>query len=143
MQAVRPWRSCGEIGVSRSDSTKTAVVLIAHGSRQPEANEDSFYLAAELRRRGQYGMVQAAFLELAEPDIDSAAAACVARGAEHIILLPCFLSAGVHVRRDLTDAQRRLTARFPDVQFRLADPIGRHPRLVEILEERANEAGDG
>jgi sirohydrochlorin ferrochelatase len=120
--------------------SKVAVLLIAHGSRQAEANEDSFYLAAELRRRGRYGIVEPAFLELAEPAIDAGAAKCVAQGAEQVILLPCFLSAGIHVRRDLAEACRRLAERFPAVRFRLADPLGRHPRLVEILEERASEA---
>jgi sirohydrochlorin ferrochelatase len=129
--------------VANPDSEKTAVLLIAHGSRQAEANEDSFYLAAELRRRGLYKTVVPAFLELAEPDIDAAAAECVAQGAEQVILLPCFLSAGVHVRRDLAEARDRLTDRFPAKHFRLADPIGRHPRLVEILEERAREVGSG
>ena len=121
---------------------RTALLLIAHGSRQDEANDDLHHAVAALRR-GAFAVVEAAFLELAGPDIDAGAAACVAQGAERVVLLPYFLSAGVHVRRDLAAARDRLTARHPHVEFRLAEPLGRHPLLVEVLAERAREAVEG
>jgi sirohydrochlorin ferrochelatase len=117
-----------------------AVLLIAHGSRRPEANADLDFIADELRRRGRYAVVEAAYLELAEPDIDAGAAACVERGARTVILVPYFLSPGVHVCEDLAEARRRLGQRFPGVRFRLAEPLGRHPLLAEIVAERAAEA---
>jgi sirohydrochlorin ferrochelatase len=122
---------------------RTALLLIAHGSRQDEANDDLHHVVAALRRRGAFAVVEAAFLELAEPDIDAGASACVAQGAERVVLLPYFLSAGVHVRRDLTAARDRLAARHPHVGVRLAEPLGRHPLLLEIVAERAREAQEG
>src|SRR4051794_17889428 len=110
----------------------TALLLIAHGSREPAANDDLHRLAADLRMTGRYAAVVAAFLELAEPDIDAGGAACVAAGAGRVVLVPYFLSAGVHVRRDLTAARDRLSERFPAVEFRLAGPLGPHPLLREI-----------
>jgi sirohydrochlorin ferrochelatase len=118
---------------------KTALLLIAHGSREPEANADLHHVAAGLRRRG-HEIVEAAFLELARPDIDEGGARCAAAGAGRVVLVPYFLSAGVHVRRDLTAARDRLTARFPGVEFRLAEPLGRHPLLLDVVEGRVNEA---
>lgn len=118
----------------------TALLLIAHGSRQEEANADLVYVVAELRRLGRYAIVEASFLELAEPDIDGGSARCVAQGAGRVVLLPYFLSAGIHVRRDLTEACRRLAERHPHVEFRLAEPLGRHPLLLEVVAERAREA---
>jgi sirohydrochlorin ferrochelatase len=122
------------------EKPRTAVLLIAHGSRQDEANADLHHLAEELRRQGRYGVVVASFLELVQPDIDGGGARCVELGADEVILLPYFLSAGVHVRRDLTEACRRLGERFPAVQFRLAEPLGRHPALTRIVAERAAAA---
>lgn len=119
---------------------KTAVLLIAHGSRHAEANEDLRYFAARLRERGRYGVIESSFLELAEPDIETGGARCVELGALEVILLPFFLSAGLHVRRDLTEACARLAKRFPDVRFHLADPLGRHRALLQIVEDRAAEA---
>lgn len=118
-------------------SEQPAILLIAHGSRHEEANRDTRVLAANLANRAPFGVVLAAFLELAEPDIDAGAAACVERGAKTVVMLPHFLSSGIHVQRDLAAARQRLTDRFPSVEFRLADPIGLHPLLLEILFERA------
>lgn len=115
----------------------TALLLIAHGSRHEEANADTRYLAHELTRRGPYMVAVAAFLELAAPTIDEGGAECVERGARRVILLPHFLSPGVHVRCDLTQARDRLASRYPSIEFRLAEPIGRHPQLISILLDRA------
>ena len=116
----------------------TALLLIAHGSRQPEANADLFHLCDCLRQHG-YGVVEAAFLEFVEPTISQAGARCVEQKAERVVLVPYFLSAGVHVRRDLSEAQRELSDRFPSVEFRLAEPVGRHPLMVEVVLDRVKE----
>src|SRR5262245_32646567 len=117
-----------------------ALLLIAHGSRRAEANDDLFHVAEQMRRRCGHAAVEASFLELAEPTIDEAAARCVAGGAARVVLVPYFLSAGIHVRRDLAAARDRLAGRYPQVEFRLAEPLGRHPLLMEVVAERAREA---
>lgn len=122
-----------------SAARRPALLLIAHGSRRAEANADLDFLAAELRVRGGYRIVQPCFLELAEPGIDEGGARCVAAGATRVILLPFFLSPGVHAIEDLAAARDRLAARFPAVPFSLAEPLGRHPLLIDIIEQRARE----
>jgi sirohydrochlorin ferrochelatase len=118
----------------------TALVLIAHGSRHKTANDDLHDLAARLRSTGRFAMVAPAFLELAEPTIEQAAASCVNQGANRIILLPYFLSAGVHVQRDLQAHRDRLARAYPNATVVLAEPLGRHPLLMNIVLQRASEA---
>jgi sirohydrochlorin ferrochelatase len=118
---------------------KTALLLIAHGSRHGEANADLYHVVDGLRRLG-LGLVEASYLELAQPGIEEGGGRCVAQGAERVILVPYFLSAGVHVRRDLTAARNRLAERYPAVEFRLAEPLGRHSLLLDVVMERAREA---
>ena len=120
---------------------RTALLLIAHGSRQPEANDDLHHVAAGLRQRG-HDIVVASFLELTEPDILEGGRQCVTAGAARVVLLPYFLSAGVHVRRDLHAARQALAGRFPEVEFILADALGRHPLLLDVVEQRAREVVD-
>jgi sirohydrochlorin ferrochelatase len=122
---------------------KTALLLIAHGSRQEEANADLYQVASMLRTRGRYGVVETSFLELAEPTVAQGAARCVAQGARRVILLPYFLSAGIHVRRDLTALQAALASEHPGAEFRLAEPLGPHPLLLEVVAERARQAEGG
>jgi sirohydrochlorin ferrochelatase len=123
-----------------SGSPKTALLLIAHGSREADANADLHHLVEQLRKEGRYAIVEASFLELVEPDIEQGAQRCVSLGAERVIVLPYFLSAGVHVTRDLTQACRTLSVQYPGVEFRLAEPLGRHPLLLQIVAERVRQA---
>ena len=84
--------------------------------------------------------MQCSYLELASPTIEEGGAACVERGATDMVMLPYFLSPGIHVREDLITARAALSERFPEVVFRLAEPLGRHPMLLTIVEERIREA---
>lgn len=117
-----------------------AILLIAHGSRRAEANADLEHVAGALRRRADAPFVQCSYLELASPTIEEGGAACVERGATEMVMLPYFLSPGIHVREDLITARAALSERFPGVVFRLAEPLGRHPMLLTIVEERIREA---
>jgi sirohydrochlorin ferrochelatase len=121
---------------------KTALLLIAHGSRQDEANADLSAIVVEMRNKGDYAVVEGAYLELSTPTIEEASARCVAQGAERVVLLPYFLSAGVHVRQHLTAIRQKLADDNPGggVEFHLAEPLGPHPLLLEIVAERARQA---
>lgn len=116
-----------------------ALLLIAHGSRRPEANADLEFVAAEMRRRNLFAFVQCSFLELAEPDIHTGGVKCVEAGASGVVLLPYFLSPGVHVREDLIEAHDKLAAEFPHVSFKLAAPLAGHPSLLDAVADRASE----
>jgi sirohydrochlorin ferrochelatase len=54
-------------------------------------------------------------------------------------MVPYFLSAGVHLRRDLTAAWEELQARHPGVEFRLGSPLGPHPLLDSLIAARIRE----
>lgn len=122
----------------------TALLLIAHGSRHAEANNDLRHLAETLSRDGTgsvpASIVQASFLELAAPSIPEGARLCIAAGAQRVVMLPYFLSAGLHVRDDLQRFRDDLSVAYPDVEFLLAEPLGRHPLLIDVVLERTREA---
>jgi len=116
--------------------TTTAILLIAHGSRHPPANDDLFRLAERVAGWGDYAIVEPAFLELAAPDIPAGGDHCVARGATLVLMVPYFLSEGVHLTRDLTAARDALRTRHPAVEFRLGPPLGPDPLLDRLVAER-------
>ena len=117
----------------------TAILLIAHGSRQASANDDLHDLAARLASMGRYSIVEPCFLELAEPEIRAGGDRCAQLGATRVLMIPYFLSAGVHLRRDLTAARDDLNIRHPGVKFILGSPLGPHPLLDELISERIRE----
>ena len=123
-------------------SAPVAVLLIAHGSRRKEANDDLLQLADLLRAKGLFPIVETAYLEVTAPDIPTGAARCVDRGARLVKLLPYFLSAGAHVVEDLNRHKSDLTKLFPNCEFVLCPPIGLHPLIVDIVLDRLQAPSD-
>jgi sirohydrochlorin ferrochelatase len=117
----------------------TAILLIAHGSREAGANQDLFDLASRLAGGGEPRVIEPAFLELAEPDLATSAARCVVRGARRVLIVPYFLSLGVHLVRDLAAAREELASRHGGVEFILGAPLGPHPLLDELVRLRIEE----
>ena len=119
---------------------QSAVILIAHGSRRDEANNELHDLVGRLRAKLPDLWIEPAFLEIARPDIDAAANRCIAQGARTVLLVPYFLSMGVHLTRDLTDACVRLQAAHPDSKISLAPPLG-PDELLDVLVLRRIQGG--
>jgi len=122
---------------------ETAVLLIAHGSRHAPANEDLHRMAGRMAGLGEYPIVEPAFLELAEPAIGPGGDRCVERGATRVLMVPYFLSAGVHLVRDLTAARDDLKRRHPGVDFRLGPPLGPDPLLERLVADRIRQLDSG
>ena len=122
---------------------QTAVLLIAHGSRHQAANDDLHAMAERIAAQGEYPIVEACFLELADPDIATGGSRCVARGASRVLMVPYFLSAGVHLLRDLTGAREELSRCHPGIEFRLGPPLGPHPLLDTLVAARIGELERG
>ena len=122
-----------------SAHTRTAVLLIAHGSRRAEANYDLVHLAELVAARGEYDMVEVSYLELTTPTILDGGRRCVERGANQVLMLPYFLSAGVHVVNDLEEIRTQLTAEFPEIAFVLCPHLGLHPLMADSVLSRLKE----
>jgi len=118
---------------------QVAVLLIAHGSRHAPANDDLYRLAERFAGRAEYPIVEPSFLELADPDIPPGGDRCVARGAARVLMVPYFLSAGVHLIRDLTAARDALRLRHPGVEFRLGPALGPHALLEDLVAHRIRQ----
>jgi sirohydrochlorin ferrochelatase len=115
---------------------KSAVILIAHGSRRAEANRDLVTLAEMLRPHLSGELIEIAYLEMTEPTIPQALDRALAAGATSIRMFPFFLSAGAHVTEDLERFRGAYAEQNPAIQFRLCPPIGLHPKIVEIILDR-------
>ena len=119
-----------------------AIVLIDHGSRRAEANQQLEELALKIRAREPQTIVQTAHLEIAEPDLDAAIDACVKAGARTIVIHPYFLGPGRHTSEDIPRLVAQAKVRHPEVLLRISAPLGIHDKLVDVVLERVRESGD-
>jgi sirohydrochlorin ferrochelatase len=86
---------------------------------------------------GGFQYVACAFLELAEPSIPDGLRAAIAAGADEVVVLPYFLSAGRHVVTDIPADVAVVQAEHPDVRIRVAPYLGAAAGVVEILLQQA------
>jgi sirohydrochlorin ferrochelatase len=116
-----------------------ALLLVAHGSRRAASNQEVRDLAARLRDLSgdRFGVVDCAFLEIAEPLIPEGIERCIARGAQEVVVLPYFLSAGRHVAEDIPRDVAGKQAEHPDVAICIAPYLGAAEGVVPLLLEAA------
>ncbi len=114
-----------------------AIVLFAHGSRDPLWHKPMEAVAAHLASLSPQTLVACAYLELSQPDLPTAVATLLDQGAQTISVLPLFLGVGKHAREDLPRLMADLQTEHPDVQFKLNPSIGEDARLVHLIAEMA------
>jgi sirohydrochlorin cobaltochelatase len=120
---------------TRRSARPAAVILIAHGSRNPAAQADHQLLCERVADRTGAG-VRAAYLELAEPSIPNAIDGAVGEGATRVRLVPLFLHTGNHVARDIPEIVEAARLRHPDIDIELETHVGADPGLVDLVAER-------
>ncbi|MGB7762825.1 MAG: CbiX/SirB N-terminal domain-containing protein [Bryobacteraceae bacterium] len=116
----------------------TGIILFAHGSRLEPANQAVRAVARQLATAGRFEAVETAFLELGEPNLGGAVEALVARGIDDILVVPYFLTLGIHLERDLPLIINQIAERIGHVRIRATAPLDGHPALVDALLERIN-----
>jgi len=120
--------------------TKTALLVMVHGSPRPIANAEMYRVVEVVKGRGAFPIVEVGFMECNEPTIPEAIATCVAQGATEVVAVPYFLHTGKHVADDLPTLIEEAIAIYPEVTFRMGDYLGQSERLTDILEERTRTA---
>ena len=115
-------------------------MVFAHGSRVEAANQAVRAVAAEMARTGGLAYVEPAFLELGTPSLESAVDTLLARGAGRIVVIPYFLTLGIHLERDLPRIVERISRARNGLAIEVTAPLDGHPALVQILLDRAGTA---
>ena len=117
----------------------TGFVVFGHGSRVESANESVRQVASRLASNATFA-VEAAFLELGQPDLAGAVDVLAARGVSRIVVIPYFLTLGTHLQRDLPRLMGASAARHPSIPMEMTAPLDGHPALLEVLLDRATQA---
>lgn len=112
-----------------------ALVVIAHGSRRDASNDEVRDLVHSMSQLGDqsFDVITACFLELAEPSIKDALGSCVELGANEIIVMPYFLSAGTHVSHDIPRELSEAREKHPNITITERAHIGAGSLMPQML----------
>lgn len=116
--------------------SSAGILLFAHGARDPHWARPFEAVRDRVRVAAPGTAVELAFLEFMAPDLLEAGAR-LAAGCGEVCVVPLFLGAGGHVRKDVPALLAELAARHPATRFRLAGAAGEHPRVIQALADAA------
>jgi sirohydrochlorin ferrochelatase len=117
----------------------TGLVLFAHGSPIESANDAVRAVAREAARAGGFAAVEVAFLDPYHPLLDEAVARLAAAGFSRVLVVPYFLTLGLHLQRDLPRIVADAAKGHPGIEIRMTPPLDGHPALAGIVLDRARD----
>lgn len=121
---------------------ETAILLVERGSSDPDANAQVHQLARLFWEGRDWGWVEPCFVGITRPSLEEGLARCAALGARRVLVMPYFLFTGVLVRR-IRRAVDAFRERFSDLDVEVAEHLGRHPAVVDLLARRVAETEAG
>lgn len=118
---------------------KNALILFAHGARDPEWANPMRRVRAALAANMPTLRVELAFLEFMAPNLGDCARALVDDGVTSIVVVPMFIAQGGHLKNDVPRLMDALRDEFPDVRFVLSGPVGEAEPIVQAMAAYAAE----
>jgi len=111
----------------------TCLVLLAHGSKNPEWAAQFRKLTADLRNEMGAEAVYLCFMENAQPGLMEIAREIMKTSARKYRLLPMFMAKGAHFHEDIPAEMAKVKTAFPELESELLEPIGLHPLFFELM----------
>jgi sirohydrochlorin cobaltochelatase len=119
-----------------------ALVLFAHGARDPRWSASLNALATAIRARTGPTSVRIAFLELQTPTLPEALQAAASEGARHIHIVPVFWAGAGHIENDLPPILDAFRARHPQVAVRALPVLSELPGMLDFIASTVARALD-
>ena len=119
---------------------KEAIVLFAHGARDPEWARPVRRLA-ELVGAGEGGpRAEVAFMEFMGPTLELVVDGLATEGYEQILVVPVFLAQGGHLKRDVPELVMAAQRRHPDCRIRLTLAVGEDEGVLRAMADYAQRS---
>lgn len=118
-----------------------ALLVIAHGSRDPRHAATVHALTGRVRALRPGLRVETAFLDFNAPRVDQVLSSLYLSGVRDVVALPLLLTRAFHAKADIPAVLSEATTRLPGLSVSVADVLGPSPLLVSALERRLTQAG--
>jgi sirohydrochlorin ferrochelatase len=117
-----------------------ALVALAHGSRDPRSAQTIKALVAEVRKLRPDLRIEAAFLDLSKPSLDTVVDKLARAHVEEVVVVPLLLTEAHHAKVDVPVAVAAADARHEGMTVRATSILGLEPSFLEVLDVRMREA---
>ena len=110
-----------------------AIVLFAHGARDPQWARPFQQLVAELGELLPGERIVLAYLDLMQPSLPACATSLHGEGVRSLRVVPVFLGSGGHLKEDLPRIVSAIQGDYPDLQIAVEAPIGEQPEVIAAI----------
>ena len=119
------------------------ILLFGHGARNPEWAQPFHRIRDAILAREPEALVEPGFLELMRPTFDEGVDCLVRQGATEIVVVPIFMAAGSHVKKDLPQMAAAAMDRHAGLVIELAAPVGEAATVLAAMADYALGSGSG
>ena len=112
---------------------KRAVILLAHGSRDPAWRLPIERLCRAIGAKLNGVPVAPAYLESMQPDLESQVGAFAELGCRRQTIVPVFIGAGRHLKRDLARKVKALGRRHKGVRLTVKRALGEQRQVLAAI----------
>jgi len=130
----------GNAKAKQAAETLPTIILLGHGSRVEKAGGDMERVAAILKERHGFPMVEYCFMSRLPPHFPETLAALVQRGATWVLVIPYFLHTGLHIRLDIPEMMQQEAAKYAGLRLQLGGNLGYDDILVDLVRKRIAES---
>ena len=117
----------------------TAVVLLAHGSSDPNWKNPFIELTKETLHEGDLRKVSLAFFELEKPSLEDVIATLHTEGEKNIFIFPVLLANGYHLKVDLPKRLKLLNEKYPDLEFTTGSALIEQLKVRKSISEQIKQ----
>jgi sirohydrochlorin cobaltochelatase len=132
-EAITPRVGIAGASTLKPEDRSPAIILFAHGARDPRWAEPFARVASKVMATAPKLLVEVAYLEHLEPNIDQAARRLAKLGATAIRVVPLFLGRGGHLREEAPRLVAAAAKALPGVAIELAHPAGEDDLVIDAL----------
>lgn len=112
---------------------KRGIILFGHGARNPDWAAPFERIRQAILAREAETAVEFAFLEYLSPDLATSVQLLADQGARDVVVIPVFISSGLHVRENLPQLLAEARWQHPQIRFALAEPLGEAAAMIEAI----------
>lgn len=123
-------------------TSATALILFAHGARDPEWAAPLRRVQAAITASAPEQRVELAFLEFMAPTLPECVASLAESGVMSVMVVPMFIAQGGHLKRDLPALLDTLRVQYPGLTLALAPAIGESASVIAAMAQAALSAVD-
>ncbi len=120
-----------------------ALLLVAHGTRNPDGAEEMRVLTGLLRDRLHVPVAHAWLEDFAQPDVDETVGGLAAAGVGQIVSLPLLTLGAGHAKTDVPTLVAEARLSYPTVEIMHGRVLGLHPALFALAHRRVTSVSPG